>query len=595
MIGPEAREALLRLALLNAVKHGGKARVGPVVGAFLAERPDLKPRVREILPLVREVVEEVNSMSLAEQKALLDERWPEALKTEERETEEREKALPPLPNVEKWGRVVTRFAPNPDCVLHLGSARAIVLSHEYARMYKGQFYLRFEDTDPRTKAARLEFYDAILEDLRWLGCKPDKVFIQSDRLPTYYELAEKLIGMRKAYVCTCPRERFRELAMACKPCPCRGLPVEDHLERWEWMLDGTYGEGEAVVRVKTDLTHPNPAVRDWPALRIIDPEKHPHPRPEVREKGYRVWPLYNFACGVDDHLMGITHIIRGKEHMVNEIRQRYMYAHFGWRYPEAIHYGRLKITGAVLSKSKIVAGVEKGLYTGWDDVRLATLRALRRRGITPEAIKRLMLDIGPKPADITISWENLYAINRKLIDPVAHRYFFVWEPVELEVSGCPSPGGPRDEGRVVLRAELPLHPDRPEEGRRVLEVPCEEGTARFLISGPDAASMAEGQLVRLIGLFNIEVLKVGEGRVMAKFHSEELAVAKERKAPLIHWLPTDGNIEVEVLRPDGTVEGLGEPSLAREDVGALVQLVRYGFGRVDEVGEELVRICYAHK
>ena len=588
MIGAEVREALLKAALLNAIKHNGKAKVGPVLGALFAERPDLRPLAREIAPLAHEVVEEVNKMSLSEQKALLEERWPEALgaiEAEERPKAPEEHKLPPLPNVERYEKVITRFAPNPDCVLHLGSARAIVLCHEYARMYNGLFYLRFEDTDPRTKAARLEFYDAILEDLEWLGCRPDKVFKQSDRLPIYYEHAERLIEMGKAYVCTCSRERFRELVMACKPCPCRGLSPEEHLERWEWMLDGTYGEGEAVVRVKTDLTHPNPAVRDWPALRIIDPEKHPHPRPEVREKGYRVWPLYNFACGIDDHLMAISHIIRGKEHLVNEMRQRYLYAHLGWRYPEAIHYGRLKITGAILSKSKIVAGVQKGLYTGYDDVRLATLRALRRRGIMPEAIKRLMLDIGPKAADITISWENLYAINRKVIDPVANRYFFVWDPVRLTVLGCP---------KEMYVAELPLHPDRPDRGLRRLEVACQGGVAKLLVSGPDAASMEPGQLVRLIGLFNVEVLEVSEHEVKAQFHSEPHHIAREGKAPFIHWLPVESNIEVEVLRPDGSVTGLGEPGLAREGVGSLVQLVRYGFGRIDAVGEGFARICYAH-
>ncbi|RLI07317.1 glutamate--tRNA ligase, partial [Candidatus Bathyarchaeota archaeon] len=568
------REALLKAALVNAVKHGGKAKLGPVLGALFSERPDLRSAVDRIIPLAREVLSEVNKMALGDQRALLEERWPGALAEAEGGAGARREGLPPLPNVDKYDRVITRFAPNPDCVLHLGSARAAVLSHDYARMYKGLFYLRFEDTDPRTKAARLEFYEAIIEDLEWLGCKPDGVFIQSHRLPIYYEHAEKLIGMGKAYVCTCPRERFRELVMACKPCPCRGLPVEEHLERWEKMLDGDYGEGEAVVRVKTDLGHPNPAVRDWPALRIIDPGKHPHPRPEVGEKGYRVWPLYNFACGVDDHLMGITHIIRGKEHLVNEIRQRYLYAHLGWRYPEAIHYGRLSITGAVLSKSKIVAGVRRGLYSGWDDVRLATLRALRRRGITAEAIRRLMLDIGPKPADITVSWENLYAINRKIIDPVANRYFFVWEPVELLVRGLPGEG--------PLRAELPLHPDDPERGKRVLQASCEGGEARFLLSGPDASSLAGGGMVRLMGLFNIQVLGLEQGRLLARFHSEELSVARRRKAPIIHWLPAEENIEVEVLRPDGIVRGLGEPGLAHEGVGALVQLVRYGFGRIDE-------------
>ena len=349
---------------------------------------------------------------------------------------EEEKGLPPLPNVEKYERVITRFSPNPDCVLHLGSARAIILCHEYARMYDGLFYLRFEDTDPKGKRPRLEFYEAIREDLLWLGCKWDREFIQSDRLQIYYEHAEKLLEMGKAYVCTCAKEEFRKRILAKKPCPCRDLPAEKQLERWKHMHDGTFKEGEAVVRIKTDLNHPNPAVRDWPALRIIDTEKYPHPR--VGSK-FRVWPLYNFACGIDDHLLGITHIIRGKEHLTNMERQKYMYAHFGWEYPEAIHYGRLKITGAYLSKSKIVEGIRQGVFSGWDDPRLATLRALRRRGITPEAIKKLIIDVGPKTADVTLSWENLYAYNRKVIDAKADRYFFVEKPIELTVKNVSKP------------------------------------------------------------------------------------------------------------------------------------------------------------
>jgi len=195
-------------------------------------------------------------------------------------------------------------------------------------MYHGLFYLRFEDTDPRLKKSALPFYDFIREDLTWLGCKWDREFIQSDRVPIYYEHVEKLLKEEHAYVCTCPREEFREKVTARKSCPCRDLASEEQLARWKRMLDGTYGEGKAVVRIKTDMNHPNPAVRDWPAFRIIDAEKHPHPR--VRSK-YRVWPLYNFACGVDDHLLGVTHIIRGKEHLTNQTRQKYMYQHFGWR------------------------------------------------------------------------------------------------------------------------------------------------------------------------------------------------------------------------------------------------------------------------
>ena len=220
------------------------------------------------------------------------------------------------------------------------------------------------------------------------------------------------------------------------------------------MLNGGYTEGQAVVRVKTDLENPNPAIRDWPALRIIDTKKYPHPR--VGSK-YIVWPLYNLAAGLDDHLMGMTHIIRGKEHYTNMVRQKYMYDYLGWTYPEAIHYGRLKITGADLSKSKIVAGIKEGTYTGFDDPRLGTFAALRKRGITPEAIKKMIIDVGIKPNDVTLSWENLFSYNRKILDTTSNRYFFVAQPCRTQsFAGLPK----------TFQAKLPLHPEKPERGFR---------------------------------------------------------------------------------------------------------------------------------
>ena len=334
----ELREILRKIALLNAIRHDGKAQAGTVIGKILGEKPELRYRVKEISVHSKEVVEEVNKLSSGEQRRIVEEKWPEALV---KERVEEQKHLPPLPNVEKYAKVVTRFSPNPDCVLHLGSARAIILCYEYAKLYEGKFILRFEDTDPKIKRPILEFYDRIREDLAWLGCKPDEEHIQSDRILIYYEYAEKLLKDGNAYVCTCSPELFRKRTLTSKPCDCRNLPLQEHMARWRRMLEGDYKEGEAVVRVKTDLNHPNPAVRDWPSARVIDAKKYPHPR--VGSK-YYVWPLYNLACGIDDHLLGITHIIRGKEHLTNQVRQEYMYGHLGWKYPEAIHYGRLKIT-----------------------------------------------------------------------------------------------------------------------------------------------------------------------------------------------------------------------------------------------------------
>jgi glutamyl-tRNA synthetase len=576
------KEDIRRLALINAVSHDGKAQRKPVLGKLLGEKPELKSVIKEVIRLVDEIVEEINGIPVEEQMRIVRDSWPEALVREKNRGKAEEKVLPPLPNVEKYERVVTRFAPNPDCVLHLGSARAIILSHEYARIYRGRFILRFEDTDPRLKKSSLHFMNLIREDLEWLGCSPDEEYVQSDRIEIYYNYAEKMLSDGHAYVCTCLPEEFRKRIRASETCPCRNLKPEENLRRWEAMLSGIYAEGEAVMRIKTDLDHPNPAVRDWPAFRIIDTKKHPHPR--VGSK-YRVWPLYNFACGVDDHLIGVTHIIRGKEHLTNQERQKYLYCHLGWEYPEAIHYGRLKIEGASLSKSKILRGVREGLYAGWDDPRLATFLALRRRGIKPEAIRKLILEIGPRPADITLSWDNLYAYNRKIIDREADRYFFVWDPVKLIVKNVSKD----------FTAQIPLHPDYPSRGKRIFQIKPANSEAHFLISGQDAKMLKPNVVVRLMELFNVEIENICDDHVISSFHSEAYDEARKIGANLIHWIPENRGLPCEILMPDNSlVSGLVEDNFRSISLDKIVQFERFGFVRIEKVYGKIVAV-FTHK
>jgi glutamyl-tRNA synthetase len=578
----ELKESIRKAALLNAVQHGGKAQAGPIIGRLLGERTELRGKAKELTAVINGVLVEVNTLSVEEQRGIVQEKYPETFKRETKAEEE--KKLPPLPNVTKYAQVVTRFSPNPDCVLHLGSARAIILSHEYARIYNGKFILRFEDTDPKVKRPSLVFYDKIRDDLAWLGCKIDEEYIQSDRLPIYYEYAEKLLRDGNAYVCTCVPDEFRKKTLQKTECPCRGLPPEKQLQRWKMMLNGGYAEGEAVMRVKTDLNYPNPAVRDWPALRIIDPAKYPHPR--VGNK-YRVWPLYNMAAGLDDHLLGITHIIRGKEHLTNGVRQGFLYKHLGWKYPEAIHYGRLKITGAFLSKSKIIQGVKDGTYMGFDDPRLATFAALRKRGITPQAIKKMIVDVGPKPADVTLSWENLYAYNRKLLDPLCDRYFFVEEPVELKVKDVPR----------VFHAELPLHPDKSEKGKREYTITPkgDESSVSFWMAKRDAENAEAGALVRLMELFNVKIDDKTTNSVKALFASESYEDVRKTKARLIHWIPRGQEINSQVVMPDASIhDGFAEAACKKLKPDDVVQFERFGFVRVDEAAPKL-KVYYGHK
>jgi glutamyl-tRNA synthetase len=283
--------------------------------------------------------------------------------------------------------------------------------------------------------------------------------------------------------------------------------------------------------------------------------------------------------------MGITHIIRGKEHLTNQKRQEYLYKYFDWEYPEAIHYGRLKIKGASLSKSEILKGVQEGTYNGWDDPRLATFLALRRRGISPESIKNLMKDIGPRTRDITLSWENLYAYNRKKVDSVANRFFFVQYPVKLEIKGSPKKS----------TIYLPLHPDYPKRGSRSLKINNYQEKTFLLISKKDFFLLRRGNIIRLIGLFNIKIEDSNEKGVRAIIHSDSYGEAKQINAPLLHWVPENQGIPCDVVMPNGsTIKGQVENSIKDVSIDQIVQFERFGFVRIDQINNG-IKVLFAHQ
>jgi glutamyl-tRNA synthetase len=285
--------------------------------------------------------------------------------------------------------------------------------------------------------------------------------------------------------------------------------------------------------------------------------------------------------------MGVTHIIRGKEHLTNEVRQTYMYKHFGWKYPEAIHYGRLKITGATLSKSKIVQGVKEGTYKSWDDPRLATFVALRRRGILPDAIKKMMIDVGPKTSDVILSWENLYAYNRKMLDPTANRYFFVQKPIEFKVGDVPR----------AFSVKLNLHPDHPERGYReyLIEPKGADRSVSLWVSGEDVDSSKTGSMLRLMELFNVKIDKANVYSAEGTFVSEAYEDARKVKAKLIHWVPVGNDMAGLVVMPDATsIEGVAEGACRRLKRDDIVQFERFGFVRIDDMGKKLTAY-YAQK
>ena len=394
------KKTIKKHALKNAYEHKGKAAAGAVINRVLGEKPELKKDMKTLGQQVKKEIQKINQMSISQIEKELQNKHPELL---EKKDEERHD-LPELPG--DTAKVVMRMAPNPNGPLHLGHARQAILNWFYVKKYNGKYILRFDDTDPKNKTPLKKAYDWIINDLKWLGIKPDEILYASDRLEIYYKYAEKMLEKEQAYICTCSPEKFRELKNQGKACPCRNLPKEEQLKRWKKMFK-EYKEGEAVYRVKTNLKDPNPALRDWPAFRII--EKHNHPR----NKKARVWPLLNFNSSIDDHLTGITHIIRGRDLDFTEHQQKYLYNHFNWKYPETIVTGKLNLEGAILSSSEIKKGIQQGKYKGWEDERLGTLKALKKRGVTPEAIKQLIWDLGVRKNNATITWANLDAAQKK--------------------------------------------------------------------------------------------------------------------------------------------------------------------------------------
>ncbi|MEM4686477.1 MAG: glutamate--tRNA ligase, partial [Zestosphaera sp.] len=536
-IPPEVKKLIRGLALKNAYEHGGKAVEGPVISAVLGEHPELKPLARELAKYVSQVVREVNSLSFEDQKKLLMSEFPELLE-QKRGREEEKKRLPPLPQADQYRVIRTRFAPNPDFYIHLGNARPAILSYEYARMYGGVMILRFEDTDPRIKAPIPEAYRQIKEDLKWLGVEWDEEYIQSLRMKLYYEVAEELLSRGAAYVDLCSQKAFREFRLRRVACPHRNVTPEKNLELFDKMRSGYFSEGEAVLRVKTDLNHPDFSVVDWVAFRIIDTGKHPHP---IVGSKYVVWPTYNFAAGVDDHLMGVTHILRGREHALNTVKQRYVYQHLGWVYPAVLNLGRLNLEGLILSKSKIkeLISSRPGEFEGPSDIRFGTIASLRNRGIEAQTVREIIIDVGIKQSDASISWDNIAALNRKLIDKNTKRLMAVFTPIELRISNYSGP----------TKAVLANHPENSFLGSREILLDVSSGELRVLIDRGDLEEVKKAGMFRLMELCNVRLVEIREDVLVSEYVGRDLKQAKEARMPIIQWVPARDNVKLEILVP----------------------------------------------
>jgi len=566
------KDIILKHALKNAYDFDGNINPKVVLGQVLRENPDLKKEVPKILKAIDQVIkEELSEITKDKAKEKLQKLAPELLK--EKKEEKFEGPLKPLPNAIK-GKVVTRIAPSPSGPLHVGHAYGASLNYEYVKMYGGKFIARIEDTNPENIYEPA--YDLIEEDANWLSDNNvSQVVIQSSRLGIYYDHAEKLVNMDKAYVCTCDADEWREMKSEKKACPCRSLDKKENQTRYAKMF-GEYAEGEAVLRLKTDIEHKNPAMRDFSLMRI---NEHVHPK---TGKEQRVWPLMVFSVAVDDYDLGVTHVMNGKEHADNGKKEALINEYFGWKPPVYKHWGRINFQGFRVSASKTKLAIEQGEYSGWDDIRLPFLQALKRRGYQAGAFRKYAIEIGLSLTDKTVTmeefWKNVNAFNRELVEPKSNRYFFVDKPVEINIEEAPDKA-----------AEIDLHPEYPKRGKRKLPVKGE-----VHITESDLKRLSEGVMHRLMDYCNFEVKNN-----KFVFVSEDYEDYKntKNKGSIIHWLPVcDKVIKVEVLMDNNEIiSGLGEEAMTKLKVGDLVQLERKHYARVDEVSKDKIVFWYLHK
>lgn len=544
------KDLILKHALLNAIQFG-EAQMGSVLGKVIAEKPELKLQINDLKEQIQEIINEVNAWDAEKRKLELD-KFGEIKKPEKKQRQ----GLPELPNAIK-GKVVMRMAPFPSGPLHIGNAKPYLLNDEYVKMYGGKLLLVIDDTaGSEQKQIIKEAYDLIPEGLKWLGIKFDKKIIyKSARLKLYYKYAEELIKKGFAYVCECDFNKLRENRSKGIACEHRLFSEKENLAKWKKMLNGKYKEGQAVLRLKTDINHPNPAFRDRVLFRISD-------RKHLKTKA-KVWPLLEFSWAVDDHLLGVTHVLRGKDLMMESEMEKFIWNVFGWEYPELLHSGMVILEGVKLSKSKAQLEVKKGLYKGWDDPRTWSLQSLKKRGILPEAIRKFALETGFTQHDITVPIDNLYAENRRMIDATAKRYFFVAEPTEITLDKIP-----------IRTAYAPSHPEFKKLGKRKIPV-----TKKIYVEKLDLTAN-RGREVRLMHMANIVLER--NARVTGKVNKD---------IPKIHWV-SQKNVKIKLIMPDGReVNGLGEPEIKKVKKGQTIQMERIGFVRYD--GKST--FYYAHK
>jgi glutaminyl-tRNA synthetase len=332
------------------------------------------------------------------------------------------------------GLVHTRFPPEPNGYLHIGHAKSICLNFGIARDYSGLCNLRFDDTNPETEET--EYVDSIIRDVRWLGFDwQDRLFYASDYFDKLYEYAVQLIKKGKAFVCDQGLDEMRKArGTITEPgidSPYRGRSVEENLNLFNRMRAGEFAEGSKVLRGKIDMANPNLLMRDPVFYRIRKVSHH-----RTKDK-WCIYPTYDFTHGICDSIEGITHSICTLEFEVHRPLYDWILVELGIHHPQQIEFARLNISHTLLSKRKLLDLVEKKLVSGWDDPRMPTLSGFRRRGYTPESIRRFCEQIGVSKADSIIDLNVLENSIREELNKTAPRVMAVLRPIKVIIDNYP--------------------------------------------------------------------------------------------------------------------------------------------------------------
>ena len=459
--------------------------------------------------------------------------------------------------------VHTRFPPEPNGYLHIGSAKAIWINYTTAKKYGGLFNLRYDDTNPTKEDT--EYVDSIYEDLQWLGAVPSGgVYYGSDYFDKCYEFAIKLIKDGKAYVCDLSAEEMREyrgtLTEPGKESPYRNRTVEENLDLFERMKNGEFEDGAKTLRAKIDMASPNINMRDPAIYRIV--RAHHHRQGDK----WCIYPLYDYAHPIQDALEGITYSLCSLEFENHRPLYEWVIENIGGfdPKPKQREFARLNVTYTVMSKRYLRKLVETGLVDGWDDPRMPTLCGLRRRGYTPESIFEFVRRTGVAKANSLVAIEQLEACIRDELNEKAQRRIAVLKPIKVVVTNYP-------EDKVEY-FELPNNPQNAEVGTR--KVPF---TREIYIDADDFAEVPPPKFfrmkpdgeVRLMGAYIVkcnEIIKNEDGSIKEIHCTADLEAANgnpldgRKIKGTIHWLSEQGASKCTVKLYDRlfTIENTGD-------------------------------------